>query len=40
MFMGVEAEFQSTDPLFATSLEGMVVVRALLARLVAREDIF
>lgn len=40
VFVGVEVEFQSTDPLPITSLEGTVVVRALLARLVAREDVF
>lgn len=40
VFVGVEADFQSTDPLPITSLEGAVVVRELLARLVAREDIF
>jgi hypothetical protein len=40
VFVGVEVEFQSTDPLPTTSLEGTVIVRALLARLVAREDIF
>jgi len=40
VFMGVEAEFQSSDPPLTTSLEGTIVVRTLLARLVAREDIF
>lgn len=40
VFMGVEAEFQSTDLPLTTTLEGTVIVRALLARLVAREDIF
>jgi len=40
VFLGVEAEFQSTDPQRSTTLEGTVVVRMLLARMVAREDIF
>lgn len=40
VFMGVEAVFQSSDPLPTTILEGTVVVQSLVARLVAREDIF
>jgi len=40
VFMGVEAEFHSTDQPLTTSLAGTLVVRTLLARLVAREDIF